>query len=79
MLCFTLSRWLTPDMNRGCLLKCPNEAGELFGSERLAAFVAATADRPLHEMLTRLRAPLCAWHGAERFDDDISVLALEVL
>jgi len=60
------------------ITECSNKAGELFGSERLQTFFAATVDLPIVEILKRLRAHICEWNGSEEFEDDISVLALEI-
>ena len=59
------------------ITECQNEAGELFGSERLQAFFTESADLSLPEILKSLRVRMCEWNGRDQFEDDISVIALE--
>jgi sigma-B regulation protein RsbU (phosphoserine phosphatase) len=52
--------------------------GEDFGTERLKSFFSDTARMALSNQLQKLQHVLCDWHGSDEFDDDISVLALQL-
>jgi sigma-B regulation protein RsbU (phosphoserine phosphatase) len=58
--------------------ECTNAAGELFGEERLKCYLECARAKRLGEMLGGLEAEMEAWRGKREFDDDISLLALEV-
>jgi sigma-B regulation protein RsbU (phosphoserine phosphatase) len=60
------------------ITECANPDGEAFGAERLKEFFGATVNLPMAEVLKHLRERICEWNGGEAFEDDISVLALEV-
>lgn len=60
------------------ITECANSEGEMFGPVRLQRFLAKTRDLPLGEVLRRLRKHMCEWHGGDLFEDDISVLAIEM-
>ena len=51
---------------------------EMFGPERLLVFINETRDFPISEVLTRLEQHMRLWRGSDKFEDDISVLALEM-
>jgi sigma-B regulation protein RsbU (phosphoserine phosphatase) len=55
-----------------------NPSGELFGRERLEALVAQNQEMTLDESLDALIGGITAWHGSDRFSDDISIAALEI-
>jgi len=55
-----------------------NSQDELFGPERLLVFINKTRELPISEVLTRLEQQMRLWRGSDRFEDDISVLALEM-
>lgn len=56
-----------------------NRQRELFGVERLLNSLRCGAECPLEDCLDRLLADLEAFRGNARFDDDISLVSLEVL
>jgi len=58
--------------------ECTNPMGELFGEDRLRRYLTNAWDKPLAEMLGGLEAEIEDWHAKREFDDDISLLALEV-
>ena len=58
--------------------ECTNPAGDLFGEQRLQDYLALAGRKPLDEMLGGLENEMEVWHGKREFDDDISLLALEV-
>jgi sigma-B regulation protein RsbU (phosphoserine phosphatase) len=58
--------------------ECTNPAGDLFGEQRLWDYLAVAGERPLDEMLGGLENEMELWRGKREFDDDISLLALEV-
>jgi serine phosphatase RsbU (regulator of sigma subunit) len=49
-----------------------------FGMERLEDCLNREADQPLEELMHSLEEELLRWRGSEEFDDDVSVLALEM-
>ncbi|MFZ4622733.1 MAG: CHASE2 domain-containing protein [Rhodoferax sp.] len=54
-----------------------NEAGELFGSDRLRTALAATATEPdLGRMIERVRADIAGFVGAAQASDDLTLLLL---
>jgi serine phosphatase RsbU (regulator of sigma subunit) len=55
-----------------------NAAGEFFGLDRIRRALAETSALPLDESLDRILARLQEWHGRSEFDDDVSLLAVEV-
>lgn len=60
------------------ITECMNDQEVMFGPERLLMFVEETRQLPLGEVLTTLEDRIRAWHGSDTFEDDISVLALEM-
>ena len=61
------------------ITECMNVNEELFGSERLLMFVDETRELPIKEVLNRLEEQLRLWRGSIEFEDDISVLVLEMI
>ncbi len=59
------------------IVECANLQGEMYGLERLEAFVARHAHRAVAELVADLRGELTAWRENEQFDDDISLLVIE--
>ena len=57
---------------------CMNSQEEMFGPERLLIFVEETRELPMREVLTGLEEQMRLWRGSNEFEDDISVLALEM-
>jgi sigma-B regulation protein RsbU (phosphoserine phosphatase) len=59
--------------------ECMNPQRELYTEERFLRHLEHTAPRPLREVMEQLEEGLCQWKGDITFDDDVSVLAFEVL
>jgi sigma-B regulation protein RsbU (phosphoserine phosphatase) len=59
------------------VIECANPGGELFGEERLLHYLEKTRTEPLSKMLGGLELEMEKWRGADEFDDDVSLLALE--
>ena len=55
-----------------------NADSEQFGRQRLAQTLAACAEMSLEESLDTVVAEITAWCGADRFTDDVSILAVEM-
>ena len=60
------------------LSECANAQGEQFSLKRLSALLAETHGLQIAEAVHRLRKEMTLWRGSESFDDDISLLALEL-
>jgi sigma-B regulation protein RsbU (phosphoserine phosphatase) len=60
------------------ITECMNSREEMFGPERLLAFINETREFPISEVLTRLEQYMRLWRGSDKFEDDISMLALEM-
>jgi sigma-B regulation protein RsbU (phosphoserine phosphatase) len=58
--------------------ECTNPGGDLFGEQRLRHYLTRAGAKPLGEMLGGLETEIEEWRGKREFDDDISLLALEV-
>ena len=58
--------------------ECNNAGEEFFNLDSLRDFVDRRRREPLNEVFDELRNALVAWHGSEQFDDDISVLGLQI-
>lgn len=77
---------LTVDMQRGDRLviysdgvtECMNPQQELYTEERLLTHLDSTAHLPLRQVMEHLEQGLCHWKGDNTFDDDVSVLVIEV-
>jgi sigma-B regulation protein RsbU (phosphoserine phosphatase) len=62
------------------IVECANERGNnIFTSERLQILLQQCSQLSLQGTIEHLRRELIAWRGSEKFDDDISLLALERL
>ncbi len=59
------------------ITECETPAGEMFGSERLRLFVEETRHLEMSKVVHQLDQRISDWHGANDFDDDISLLILE--
>jgi sigma-B regulation protein RsbU (phosphoserine phosphatase) len=55
-----------------------NPAGKQFGNARLLEAIAQGRSEPLQENVATLLGEITRWHGTERPQDDISILAVEV-
>jgi sigma-B regulation protein RsbU (phosphoserine phosphatase) len=58
--------------------ECNNPAGDMFGEERLLKYLTNARSKPLNDMVGGLETEIENWHGKAEFDDDVSVLALEL-
>ena len=59
------------------LLEARSASGEQFGLDRLTCVLRETRHLPLKSSLQKLETTVREWVGAE-FDDDVSLLALEI-
>jgi serine phosphatase RsbU (regulator of sigma subunit) len=50
----------------------------MFGSDRLLQFINDARELPLTEVLNTLKEALVTWRGNGEFEDDISLLAMEM-
>jgi sigma-B regulation protein RsbU (phosphoserine phosphatase) len=58
--------------------ECRNMQGELFGENRLLAYLLQSSAQPLDELLGGLMTEIKAWRAVAHFEDDISLLAIEM-
>lgn len=60
------------------ITECQNSQGELFSEARLREIIERHNARPLQKVIETVGEALSGWRdGAEQYDDDISLLALE--
>ena len=55
-----------------------NPAGQQFGNARLLEVIGQGRSKPLQESVATLLGEIVRWHGSERPQDDISILAVEI-
>ena len=55
-----------------------NSAGQQFGNARLLEVIGQGRSKPLQESVATLLGEIVRWHGSERPQDDISILAVEI-
>jgi serine phosphatase RsbU (regulator of sigma subunit) len=55
-----------------------NPAGEQFGNVRLLKAIGHERSQPLQDSVDVLLRTILQWHGSEKPQDDISILAFEV-
>lgn len=60
------------------ITECTNPAGKQWEMEGLMTFLEESHGTPLNELMQSLEQRLRQWRGSEEFDDDISLLAIEV-
>jgi len=60
------------------ITECESPDGELFGNERLGQFVEETRHLKVSEVIRQLDEHIRSWHGGDEFEDDISLLVLEI-
>jgi sigma-B regulation protein RsbU (phosphoserine phosphatase) len=60
------------------ITECMNSNEEMFGPEQLLMFVDETRKLPMREVLNQLEERMRLWRGSNKFEDDISMLALEM-
>jgi sigma-B regulation protein RsbU (phosphoserine phosphatase) len=58
------------------ITECMNSNEEMFGTERLLAFVEETRTLAIDSVLKLLEERVSLWRGSKNFDDDISMLVL---
>jgi sigma-B regulation protein RsbU (phosphoserine phosphatase) len=63
---------------RDGITECMDMNQEMFGPERLLVFINDTREFPISEVLTRLEQHMRLWLGSDKFEDDISVLPMEM-
>jgi phosphoserine phosphatase RsbU/P len=61
------------------LSECANTDAEEFGDTRFLEYLTRTATEPLGSVLSGLERGLESWHGSPHFEDDVSLLALELI
>lgn len=61
------------------ITECTNGDGEQFGDERLLSYLEETRDLPIRAVLEGLERSISRWNGGDDLDDDVSMLALDVL
>jgi sigma-B regulation protein RsbU (phosphoserine phosphatase) len=59
--------------------ECMNQSGMSFGDKKLQKLLKSLNHLPLHDSLNTLENSLRTWRGGNEFDDDISILAMEVI
>jgi len=59
--------------------ECANSQNEEFGDARMLAYLSNACNSSLESMLKGLERELERWHGSVDFEDDVSVLALELV
>jgi sigma-B regulation protein RsbU (phosphoserine phosphatase) len=57
---------------------CSGPRDEPFGTERFARFLAELSPLPLHELVVNLQKRLPSWRGNDIYEDDISLLVIEM-
>ena len=60
------------------MVETENETGEMFGTERLEALIAASADERVENTLARVEAEVRAFRGAAEPFDDATMMALRL-
>jgi sigma-B regulation protein RsbU (phosphoserine phosphatase) len=58
--------------------ECVSPHGQAFGEEKLLTYLREQQSLPLEEMVTQLLTEITIWHGNSEFEDDISLLAIEI-
>jgi sigma-B regulation protein RsbU (phosphoserine phosphatase) len=60
------------------ITECESPNGEMFGIERLRLFVDDTRHLKVSEVIQQLDRQIRSWRGGDNFEDDISMLILEI-
>ena len=60
------------------ITECTGTNGEMFGSEQLLEFLDLNKSLPIHEVSKALNERMQIWQGGELYEDDISMLILEM-
>jgi phosphoserine phosphatase RsbU/P len=58
--------------------ECSSPDGEQFGDRRLLDYLDRASNKPLDDLLQGLNDEMTAWGGVSRFDDDVSLLAIQI-
>jgi len=61
------------------ITECNDDRGEQFSEERLIKLIQGGQDLPEKELLDKIEESLRQWKGNDEFEDDVTLLALEVL
>ena len=61
------------------ITECANRANEQFSEKRLLQILDQHRDQPLGPVMSILGDALRDWKGSEQYEDDVSLLALEIL
>lgn len=61
------------------ITECRNREGEQYGVQRLILLIEEHCDDTLKDLLAALQEELRAWVGGDDFQDDLSMVAVEVL
>lgn len=61
------------------ITECMNKEDTLFSEERLIQLLETTQAHPLAQVLQNVGAILKTWHDCEKFEDDVTLLAIERL
>lgn len=60
------------------ITECSNNDNEMFGTEKLLDFVETTRSLSIHDVSKALTKRIHGWRGDKPFEDDISMLILEI-
>ncbi|MBB4266592.1 PP2C family protein-serine/threonine phosphatase [Roseospira visakhapatnamensis] len=60
------------------IIECASPSGELFGLDRFQDLLHETRRMPLDEVPVEIHKRLAAWRHSDAFDDDVSLVLLEV-
>ncbi|WP_029151592.1 PP2C family protein-serine/threonine phosphatase [Methylovulum miyakonense] len=60
------------------ITECESPTGEMFGIERLRLFVEQTRELAMRDVIRELDGQIRSWRGGDGFEDDISMLILEI-
>lgn len=58
--------------------ECENNMNERFSTERLIELTSINRDKPLNELIKNIHNSISDWNGSDEFEDDISLLAIEM-
>jgi sigma-B regulation protein RsbU (phosphoserine phosphatase) len=58
--------------------ECENNMNERFSTERLIELTSINRDKPLKELINNIHNSISDWNGSDEFEDDISLLAIEM-
>jgi sigma-B regulation protein RsbU (phosphoserine phosphatase) len=60
------------------ITECESPEGEMYGSDRLCLFVEKNRSLKMNDVIAELDQEIRSWHGNSGFEDDISMLILEM-